>query len=278
MGTESVSDILYHYTTVDGLIGIISKQAFWLSDYRSLNDRSEIEYAIELVKEVAGNLDEQNASLLREIDYIGVLESGVNDPVLIGSFSASNENPVLWRLYSRGYGFVLGIEKEALVRASKHLQNSKFGEVLYTKNQQREFIRKKLQDFLKENVIGSDPRASGLDRKFKKINFFFFLHELAPFVKSDAFEHEAEWRISAHVRNCHGLNFRSRAEDIVPYIEMGMAVSEANGSEQNKSWLRTIDMGARVDVKRVMPQIYSLLRKGGVNPEQVSFYQNKFPI
>lgn len=40
--------LIYHYTTISGLIGIISKCELWASDCRYLNDGSELSYANDL--------------------------------------------------------------------------------------------------------------------------------------------------------------------------------------------------------------------------------------
>ncbi|AGB26873.1 Protein of unknown function (DUF2971) (plasmid) [Mycobacterium sp. JS623] len=47
----SPPDRLYHYTTVDGMRGIVGAQCIWASDVRFMNDSSELSYARDLIEE-----------------------------------------------------------------------------------------------------------------------------------------------------------------------------------------------------------------------------------
>ena len=44
-------DVLYHYTTQAGLLGIISQKEIWATHTQYLNDRREYLHAIELVRQ-----------------------------------------------------------------------------------------------------------------------------------------------------------------------------------------------------------------------------------
>ena len=50
IGGAGQEDELFHYTTVEGLIGIVETGKLWASDYRFSNDASEIHEGIELIK------------------------------------------------------------------------------------------------------------------------------------------------------------------------------------------------------------------------------------
>src|ERR1035441_9565471 len=43
-----VPAVLYHYTTAEGLLGILNEQAFWATDCEFLNDSSEMRYGLQL--------------------------------------------------------------------------------------------------------------------------------------------------------------------------------------------------------------------------------------
>src|ERR1700691_6729181 len=80
---------MFHYTSQDGLLGIIGSKALWTSSIRHLNDATEFGYAVDMVRE----------SLLRSLRHErgpwnsycgGVLErlDGTEYmTVLVGSFS-----------------------------------------------------------------------------------------------------------------------------------------------------------------------------------------------
>lgn len=46
--------LLYHFTTTDGLIGIISKSEIWATEILYLNDHSEAAYRYRLQEDLAG--------------------------------------------------------------------------------------------------------------------------------------------------------------------------------------------------------------------------------
>lgn len=42
-------EILYHYTTAKGLIGILKSKMIWATDRSFLDDRSEASYCVEVI-------------------------------------------------------------------------------------------------------------------------------------------------------------------------------------------------------------------------------------
>jgi hypothetical protein len=59
LGNEDFPATLYHYTSVDGLLGILRSKRIWATDIRFLNDRSEFFHAMEEYSKHAGHLAEQ---------------------------------------------------------------------------------------------------------------------------------------------------------------------------------------------------------------------------
>lgn len=52
---------LYHYTTLEGLKGIISSNALWATHYKYLNDSSEVDYARSIISEALADTIEKNS-------------------------------------------------------------------------------------------------------------------------------------------------------------------------------------------------------------------------
>src|SRR2546423_10494745 len=44
--------LLYHYTSADGLLGMLQGRQLWATNVRFMNDTSELAYGIRLVREV----------------------------------------------------------------------------------------------------------------------------------------------------------------------------------------------------------------------------------
>ena len=55
-------NVLYHYTSLSGLLGIIENKCIWASDIRYLNDSNEFSYTIELASELFKAKEHQDFS------------------------------------------------------------------------------------------------------------------------------------------------------------------------------------------------------------------------
>jgi hypothetical protein len=101
--------VIYHYTSPEGLLGIIEKNEFWMSDYSFLNDAEELTYGLALAKrrfdEVADALPGAS-DLLRKWGN----PSDLSDlRVCVGSFSLRRDSLSQWRAYgSIAIGFEVG--------------------------------------------------------------------------------------------------------------------------------------------------------------------------
>lgn len=49
--TKTYEDKIYHYTSPKGLISILDTSSIWLGDFRFLNDKNELTYATEIIRE-----------------------------------------------------------------------------------------------------------------------------------------------------------------------------------------------------------------------------------
>lgn len=147
---EKVSELyknLYHYTTLEGLLGILSSRSLWATHYRFLNDYSEIvlfrDRLIPLmypfVRQAYDLLLKDSPQVQQRIDQDGGLHQVVQhdtevlvdaqyhatrDDIYILSFCGEHKNPHVntngllsqWRGYGTGGGF-------ALVLNTKKLEN-----------------------------------------------------------------------------------------------------------------------------------------------------------
>lgn len=48
--------ILYHYTRLPGLLGIIDSKALWATDIRYLNDETEFHHAVDITRDLLTEL------------------------------------------------------------------------------------------------------------------------------------------------------------------------------------------------------------------------------
>jgi len=136
---------LYHYTTWEGLLGILQTQTLWATHYRFLNDYSElvlirdklIDFVFPIVKEKYRVLIEQRKDVQRDIDQMGGLDQVVlhdakafvdgaykatGEEIYIVSFCGEDKNSYVnsngllsqWRGYGAGGGIALLFDTKKL--------------------------------------------------------------------------------------------------------------------------------------------------------------------
>jgi len=144
--TSEVYEKLYHYTTWDGLLGILQTQTLWATHYRFLNDYSEIvlfrdkliSLILPYVREAYEKLLEQSPPIEQKINQEGGLDQVIQrdtevfvdaqyratcrDDIYILSFCGQHKNPHVnsngllsqWRGYGTGGGFALVFNTQKL--------------------------------------------------------------------------------------------------------------------------------------------------------------------
>lgn len=149
---EELPSQLYHYTTAQGLEGILKSQSLWATNYRFLNDYTEVvlfknkmlETLIPRMEEYFKQLDQNvlNKSFLEKKggiekcaeaqarDLANRMYEGIEHEIFITSFSALNphdpfvnENGLLsqWRSYGKdgGYAIVFDTKKLDMLRTQE---------------------------------------------------------------------------------------------------------------------------------------------------------------
>ncbi len=105
-----VPQTLYHYTSQQGLIGIVSADELWATDIRYLNDSSEFTYAVQLAYKALRewkHTDLAYYQAFRKLAEERLRESGSS--ILVASLSEEGDLLSQWRGYcSPGPGFAIG--------------------------------------------------------------------------------------------------------------------------------------------------------------------------
>ena len=111
-----IAQPLYHYTGAAGLLGIITSQQLWFTNYLHLNDPSELRYGVGIARRLLLEAGESCAD-----DLIGLFTTTAerlcrNENLAgpfdfyIASFSRDRNDLGQWRSYADdGQGFVLGL-------------------------------------------------------------------------------------------------------------------------------------------------------------------------
>lgn len=149
---DRIIEPLYQYTTAAGLQGILESEAMWFTDYRHLNDPSEVRYGVATIKEVIQEASQlakpQVKQLLECTDSHFSVENLKNFDFFVACFSRSRDELGQWRAYGdNGRGFAIGFAPKmfAAKRAKPDLlpeEHSFVGPVRYERDEIRQRSRR----------------------------------------------------------------------------------------------------------------------------------------
>lgn len=266
--------LLFHYTTVEGLIGILQNRSLWYSDTRLLNDPNERKYGRDIVLSGINDLlsKTQNDDIKRLFKDIKGFIEGVHRSFYnsyIACFSEDGNLLSQWRAYSnKGTGFSVGFDfnSDTLNLEDTSTNETKeiiLRKVIYNPKQQTQIV----EDYIKllceiveitekENQNYKDP---GFISQFAMAasNLFF---EMIDTFKSEAFLEEKEWRlIKVYGFNykVNLLRFRPRVNDLVPYLQFCVFNDEENIKKFPVKW---IWCGPGTNTEQIMNSVQLLIK------------------
>jgi len=247
--------VLYHYTTVDGLKGIIENNEIWATSAYYMNDSAEILYGYRVLHLALESwLKDKNLSddsigrglaesFIRHFGH-DALQRNVVTPIYLTCFCEDGNLLSQWRAYgsSSGYnigfqvpmeGIVYGLAPEPLVYTSRCVK------VEYESEKQFQRVRE-LLDFLLP--ILDEPRVAASIRSIDTASPLGFqqlqstiqevLVEECIGFKDSAFAVEKEWRVitrsRAHLKQSKDdgnhrslpVHFRTARGQLIPYVKL----------------------------------------------------------
>jgi hypothetical protein len=111
---NTIDTPLYHYTDARGLKGIIESETIWFTDYRHLNDPSELTHGIKMAHDVMSNSRGREDPHGREFmdclaDMLSTKNFSGRFEFFIASFSRDRDELSQWRAYAdNGRGYAIG--------------------------------------------------------------------------------------------------------------------------------------------------------------------------
>ena len=263
--------LLYHYTTLNGLLGIVRSRTLWASDIRYMNDSAELKHTADLIRlEVQDRIarGQGKADLLGQFtDWIS--HRITNGHMLFGaSFRAHGNLLSQWRGYSpHGKGVSLGFSADFIMQCARR-QRLQIGKCVYEPAMQRRLVRQVI-DAVESHV--DTHAADGTSRQqmsalYQKVfeDIEIDLLRIAAILKHPSFREEKEWRIvspvftdSAHSR----VLFREANAMIVPYVEFDLQ-SEADHPLQ----LDHLFLGPTQNSNISLNSLKMFLAQNGIHP------------
>ncbi|MDH3997541.1 MAG: DUF2971 domain-containing protein [Desulfuromonadales bacterium] len=230
--------MFYHYTTLEGLKGIIQDRIFFATQAPFLNDESEVRHTFDLLRDILNKkMIIQEMSSKRSGSYEPfrgqVLTSLVNvfsnphaliNPVksYICSFTRNGNLLSQWRAYGGNNGSIsIGFDEEQLKKFCKEQGMSIF-ECVYEHEKKRVSINEQVEKFLQESYLknGGSFDQELLEQKFEQLTMEIFHKSL--FFKHHSFHEEKEHRIVCHQKlaesEAYGIKFRTGDIGLIPYV------------------------------------------------------------
>jgi hypothetical protein len=236
LGDRVPPEILYHYTSQLGLIGMLNKKTIWASKIHYLNDSKEFALALDLASDeltkrinaATSQGDRSRLELLRDTIYT-IAE--VNTCVCC--FSELGDALSQWRGYGGGNaGFSVGFTREWFTRVKETLGLSLIPCIYDPENQQR-LVQDEIDEFLATKA-DKEPDYWDRNRSHRHPDrprtlvplphagndFATRLAQIAPRIKHESFKDEREWRLVAENVPACELCHRPGESMLIPYYNI----------------------------------------------------------
>lgn len=278
--SDTPNEILYHYTSFKGLMGIVDSKALWASDIRYMNDSAELRHTVDLIRiDITQRIasGHANPNLLNQfLDWVSYRIA--NEHMLFGASFRSNGNLLSqWRGYSSpGKGVSIGFNPMHILKCAQS-QSFKVGKCIYKSSDQRKLIKQvvdaveALAGECDENTDSSTGHSSqSYHDVFEKIESD--LLRIAAILKHPSFQEEEEWRIVSPALTDYEtfpVLFREGNAMLVPYVEFDLLPENDNALT-----LEHIFLGPTPNTSISMNSLTMFLSKNGISPRKgISYCQ-----
>lgn len=219
---KTYPELIYHYTSLEGFVGIVRDRAIWLTDYSYLNDTREISHGRDMIHGVA-------TEMLRakpEASTAALLESWIRDVgaverrVWIASFSGDDDSLSQWRAYGP---VAIGFVPHDL---AMHAMRANLNAVEYDREAQRKLASVYLHHLCQ--AYAEDAAKNRLERIEDVYHKIDQLIEVVAFFKDPSFSVEHEYRLAyfeyPDMLKSFGLegvpmHFRVSRSRLLPYVK-----------------------------------------------------------
>lgn len=288
-------DLIYHYTTVDALIGMTANMSnanknltMWATDIKCMNDPNEREIGVGLIDSLLEKMEDElripvdrRISVLRstEEDYKDALRKVKVDTSLLSynvyvtSFSKDSDSLPMWSMYSKnGNGISLGFDFESVHRTFSK-EPFFFGEIIYDNIPvERMGLLLKFSYSLSYEIMENFAQRNfkmldnGLKNKVISLSTYrIYTLIVASLIKHHSYEYEKECRVCCLMNG--PMRFRSSNGFIVPYIEYKIPID----------FLRKIIIGPTLDYDRIINPLLKLFHSRGIDMSKIEIEKSKVP-
>ena len=231
-------DILYHYSSKAGLLGIINSKCLWAANILYLIDAAEFSYTLQLGADVLETkmknttLKDNELKLIHKMyDVVkSRLEFGIPN-TYVACFSEVDDSLSQWRAYCpKTGGFSIGFDYEYLCTLASD-QSYELKECVYDEKPEHAWNKSIVQTIVEDIIVKHMVQATmwrtveGEDLEHNIIEtahkFFYDLVSVAPQIKDKSFKEEKEWRVVSPLYRLaeNSVHHREGPSMIIPYRE-----------------------------------------------------------
>lgn len=217
--TDSQPDLLWHYTNLSGLMGIIASQELWATDIRYLNDSTEFAYGRDQVLQVLREKEQIVKKSEPLVELAEMLEDTLKKRTVhnyVVCFSEHRDALSLWRGYGH-QGYALGFDRKEIEsrfqpRILSDLRQPHLTKLAYDQEEQVALIRTAIEEY-RLTQKSTPEEVAGLG-----IHLYALIGEL----KHPAFKDECEVRLTFQRSDgvAADVRFRESALGPTPFISL----------------------------------------------------------
>lgn len=248
--------MLYHFTTFDALLGILSSNkndpkflTFWATRVYELNDKQEMLFGYPSLMrfiEVCEDANKINpnwriSNICDEIDeklLINHMYDETKSPFVVSLCELDDENEFpMWYIYgNQGKGVCLGFNESQWQQPETEVYNSFFSNVLYSNGQGEDILSAELFAGLIHQELNSAYNEIKECKDSKQLLDIMILTLgsicalISPFLKNKCFQIEKEHRLSCFLKRIdkrkNHIHFRTNNKgNLIPYVEIPIPTS-----------------------------------------------------
>jgi hypothetical protein len=239
--SEKPNCILYHYTSLDGLLKIVQNRTIRATDSRYFSDFAEMSHAVELIRTVIGHeltlqrLPSDEVSMRFFNQFIQWMNDHMNygHGPYVACFTAQGNLLSQWRGYTPpARGISLGFDPGALCGIVEGQRPAfMMAKCIY------ELERK--QDIAKAIILAVLELARAKGEVGAPIWSFYHVFDsvqldllrVMALLKDGSFREEEEWRAvcAMHINTGVPIEFREGTSTLVPFINFGLSTESGRG-------------------------------------------------
>ena len=225
---EQPQTLLYHYTSLAGLQGIVTSRKQWASELRYMNDGQELRQFVQhLDREIHKRLDAASgqADVLTQFRAFALARVATGPMLFAISFTEQGNLLSQWRGYCpHGRGVSLGFTAERIIATAK-AGGFSVGRCIYDAEHQSELAARVIDAALTTaEALGPDAAAEPLHSYYRAfLSIENDIIKISALVKNESFREEAEWRLvsEAFPRDAQAhVEYREGMSTLIPYIEL----------------------------------------------------------